>query len=161
MPKTFVDWCTVLGFVLALWLILAKPRAYIERSVLNWLATLTRERTEERIRQLEEISSKSELLPLLTAFEDMVLRGLSGIFVFLTMISAIAAFACLIIFIPPGTEISSKELLRLVLLTLLLAIIVLLGMGIGRAIDTFREARSQVYRDMINKSIADLRARLN
>ena len=87
MPKTFVDWCTVLGFAIALWLLLAKPRAYIKRKTLNWWAA--REKTEKRIQQLEEMLSKIELLPLLSDFENMVLIGLAGISMFIAITPAL------------------------------------------------------------------------
>jgi hypothetical protein len=159
VPKTFVDWCTVLGFVIALWPLLAKPRAYARRRILNWWAERSQQKTTKRIEDLQELLSKIELLPLLTEFENMVLLGLAGIAMFIAITPALAALVYLTSLIVPE-PVSARELLKMILLAFIVVLNALIGFGIRTTLETFREQRSQAYRNIIQKDINELKARL-
>ncbi len=159
VPKTFVDWCTVLGFAIALWLLLAKPCASIKRKVLNWSAERSQQKTSKRIEELQELLSRIELLPLLSEFENMVLLGLAGIAMFIAITPALAALGYLVALTEPTPWVSARDLVKKILLALLVMVNTLIGVGIARTLETFREQRSQAYRDIIEKDINELKAR--
>jgi hypothetical protein len=163
VPKTFVDWCTVIALALAVWAVSSKPRTALKRWTLNWWATRSRANTEKRIQKLQTELAKAESLPLLTEFEAIVLRGLSVIFLFACIIPLLMFLAYAMIYtnVPilpvPATL---KEFLNEVQVTLFATLLFLLGFGMSREFENFRLLRSTKYRDTVRKNIEELQARL-
>jgi hypothetical protein len=127
----------------------------------DWWATRSRSATEVRIQKLESLLAEIESLPLLTPFEDMVMKGLTGIIIFLMMMPTFAALVYVTLFRPvellPATL---SELYRQVMILLILLVDVLIGAGMQTALDRFRRYRSLEYRQALGKDIDHLRAGL-
>ena len=152
-------WCTVIGFVLGVWVVSSKPRSALTRWTLNWWATRSRSNTEKRIQKLQTALAKTESLTILTEFEDTVLRGLSGIILFLCVIALLAllGFATLSTNLSAATPTGFLHQSFLFLFALLVGLI---GIGIAKYLDNFRLPRSLAYRETVQKNIEELQARL-
>jgi|ERR1700680_596834 len=162
MWHTILEWCGPVALLIALVAYLfPQVGASVGNSILNWWATRSRSTTEKRIEKLEKILEESEPLPLLTDFEEMVIRGLTGITVLLMMMPALAALAYITVFSPaPLFRLTVRDLYQQTLLTLILLIGALMGVGIQRVLDRFRLNRNLEYRQSLRKQIEQLRARL-
>ena len=160
MPKTFVEWCAVIGLILVLWQFSSKRRDTLKRLLLNWIAKRSRAKTEKRIRKLQTALSRIESSPVLTEFEDIVLRGFSGIFSFLAFLSILAFLSFAIIMGEPLIP-TAAMFFRDFPINLVILIGALMAFGTVRYFDRFRLDRSSKYREAIRKDIDQLEARLN
>ena len=160
MPRTFADWCSVLGLALALWLLAAKPRAHVKRWALNWWAERSRASLQQRVKKLQAVLLRIESLQALTEFEDIVLRGILGIVMLLVLIPILAVMAYIMAFSDRQLALIPKDLYRQTMLTLLVFLNVLVGIGIQKVVGEFRLEHSLDYRASLRNDIAKLQARL-
>jgi hypothetical protein len=130
--------------------------------IADWWASRSRVALEKRVLKLEAILTRIEPLPILTEFENLVLRSINGIFGMLTMMPIIALVAYIGVFSEPTLLLSfPKDWRRQIVLLLLAVLVGLIGIGMGRFIDQFCRERSSEYKTSIRDDINALRARLH
>ena len=159
MPKTFVEWCTVIGLILVLWQFSSKCRDTLKRLLLNWIAKRSRAKTEKRIRKLQTALSAIESLPVLTEFEDIVLRGFISIFLFLEHLSLLAFLSIAIFWAEPLIP-TAAIFFRDLPIDLVVLLGALTAFGMVSFFHRFRVDRSSKYRETIRKNIDELEARM-
>jgi hypothetical protein len=137
-PKSLVDWFTVIGFVIIVWQLASKWRMLLFRRVANWWASRSRLKLLQRIRLLQAILNEIEPLPLLTPFEDVLLRGLAGLAAMLVIIPAMALALYEALSNAPLLDLPKREYLRQVSILVLAFIYLIIGVGMSNFIDTFR-----------------------
>jgi|ERR1035437_254354 hypothetical protein len=125
----------------------------------DWWAGRSRASLQKRIQKLETALGRIDSLPVLTEFEDMVMRGLFGVLVLLTILPPLALFAFLAAFTGLNSGLALQTYSEIVF-TLLTFVFVFMGVGIAQTLITFRQERSLAYRKTVRKHIDELQARL-
>jgi hypothetical protein len=129
--------------------------------IADWWATRSRSKTQERIDKLQGVLSQIESMPLLTEFEDAVIRGLGGLTMLLMALPTLGLLACLTVLRGgPFVNLSLVDAWPVLMLTLLLFVFALMAIGTQKALDKFRRERSLGYRQLVKVNIEELKARL-
>jgi hypothetical protein len=131
--------------------------------IADWWATRSRSKTQERIDKLHGVLCRIESLPLLTEFEEMVMRAFAGVTVLLMELPTLGFLAYLMVFsgYRPFVKGSVIDLGSIILLALLLLLFDLMAIGVARALDKFRRERSSEYRQFLKVNIEELKGRLS
>jgi hypothetical protein len=80
MWHTFAEWCGVVALLLATFHFLFPDIGNdMGHSILNWWAGLSRQKREKRIQELQATLARIEALPVLSEFEDIVIRSLASL----------------------------------------------------------------------------------
>jgi hypothetical protein len=125
----------------------------------DWWASRSRSKTEQRIRKLEGALSRIESLPILSDYEDMVLRGLFGVLILLTILPPLGQVAYLMAFAGPMSLLGPQTFAEFVF-GLWTFLFIAMGIGMGQTIVKFRQERSSAYRATLRENIDKLKAGL-
>jgi hypothetical protein len=123
----------------------------------GWWGTRSKSKLQNRIALLREEMRKSESLPLLTEFENLVLLAFSGVVTLIALAPGMVFVAYLMAKVQPYVLLPSLQDSFYGLWTI---VYMLLGLGVRLRIERFRLERSELHRTKLRNDIEPLHARL-
>src|SRR5258708_3564734 len=101
MWHTFAEFCGLIALLIAvIHFVFPDLGNDMGHSILNWWASRSRQKREKRIRELQATLTRIEALPVLSEFEDIVMRSLASLHIFVFLLPALALMTYMIVLTP-------------------------------------------------------------